>query len=648
MQNMRANGHGFSKQEKAGDRLRPRCASARLSLPPRAALLFAVCTALLVFAVASTALSRPAWAEEYTMPQVDIDATVGTDGSLHVVEKRTFSFSGGYSAAWFSLDLPYDGTLEVNGVWMGDPDDIDQNGNVISTPLKRVSFSQDWRTGGGPGVSSYAVDMPRDTIYVFFNSADESCTITLDYTVKNALGVYRDVGELYWSYLTSNWDVDSQNVTLNVRLPVPKGTEVTAGDNVRAWGHGPDDGTVAINADGSITCVCPVVRSGQYAAVRAVFPASWLPDVPSDVRKEHRTELRLDTVLEEEAEWSDTASSQQESWLTVKSAVGGVSMLVLLAAAIVWALVGRERRSARRSGTESGAEDAWRSVLERALPPAVLARSWRFDRESARDMTATVIDLAHRGAIGIERLDDDGNAPEGTPAVPAEAPSDAACRPGVNAVRRSADIARFALVRTPDGSPAADDGLGRGMMALLFDQLAEGADRLPYAGIVRAAEERPHEFLAWTSDWQSALSAEVRKQAFFDAKGMRLQIPVMAVGAVWALLGLAGWYFAHDSFYALAMVPAGVLTALIGANLPRRSQAGLDLDDACESLRAWLREHYDQKAGRPADRELRKELAVYAYLLGVDASDSAEALTAAFDEGWKAARDALRAEVRAR
>ena len=83
--------------------------------------------ALALFAVITVAPDT-ALAEDYSMPQVSIDATVGTDGSLHVVEERTFAFSGGYSSARFSLDLPYDGTLVVNGVWMGDPDDIDQTG----------------------------------------------------------------------------------------------------------------------------------------------------------------------------------------------------------------------------------------------------------------------------------------------------------------------------------------------------------------------------------------------------------------------------------------------------------------------------------------------------------------------------------------
>lgn len=633
------------------------------------ALAFAFALALaLAFAFAVT--PRQALAEEYSMPQVDIDATVGADGSLHVVEERTFAFSGGYSAAWFSLDLPYNGSLRVNGVWMGDPDDIDMNGNVISTPLKRVSFDLDWREGGGPGVSSYAVDMPRDTVYVFFNSSDEECTITLDYTVENALGVYRDVGELYWSYLSSSWDVDSQNVTLTVHLPVPAGTQVTPGDTVRAWGHGPQDGAVAINADGSVTCTCPLVRAGQYAAVRAVFPTSWLSDVPLKIRQKHQTEARLETVLKEEAAWTDTASAQHESWLTFKSGVAGVSALLLAAAAVLWACLGRERRADWHG--EPGPD-----VLDASVHPAVAGRLWRSDRDSARDMTATVIRLAHAGVIGLERCTVEN--------------ADGAERAQCTLVRKAS--AENGGRQQPD-QPADDDSLDAGIVRLLFDRLAEGADRLTFDAIPRVADERPNDFLAWTNAWQAQLSENVREACLFDARSATMQLPVTGVGLAWAALGLAAWYFFHDATYAWLMVPCGVVVAAFGANMPRKTQAGADLAARCEALRAWVLAEKRQRRGDapaqgvscgeefvksdaavpekgaversggvlqdaaatcaasaesvPGKSLYRKRLAPYAYVLQADTTETADALTAAFDEGWHAAREALRAKVRAR
>ena len=113
-------------------------------------------------------------------------------------------------------------------------------------------------------------------------------------------------------------------------------------------------------------------------------------------------------------------------------------------------------------------------------------------------------------------------------------------------------------------------------------------------------------------------------------------MPVVAIGVVWALLGAAAWFFQNDTTTAWSMIPAGALVALFGANLPRRSQEGADLNAKCEALRAWLADH-------PADEaDNRADLEPYAYVLGVRSSEASDALERAFDEAWKAAREGVR------
>lgn len=590
----------------------PSARQARGALPLAALLLLALSLA----GVLSLAPSA-AWAADYTMPKVDIEATVGADGSLHVVEERTFSYTGGSSEAVFAFDVPYSGELEVNGVWVGDPDDIDQNGNVISTPLQRVSFDLDWRDdkGTGPTVSSYAVDDVRDAVYVFFSAADESCVVTVDYTVENALGVYRDVGELYWSYVNSNWEVDSQNVTLTVRLPVPEGADIVPNETVRAWGHGPEDGTVAINADGSVTYACPTVRSGQYAAARVVFPTEWLSAVPQKVRLEHQATEILDSVIAEEAAWSDTASSHREGSLTLHAVVVAASVLLLLASAIMWACCGKERRPRWAGGV-------WDRAPEPGMHPAVVGRLWRLDRASSKDLVASVMRTVSAGLVGLRRE---------------EAVN------GVNGVQ-----VRWFLTRKTEGSgiagPKGDGGseltaaerLDEATVSLLFDDIAEGARTLAFDGIVRGADAIPRQYVEAVRAWQDALSAEVRTRGLFDERGWRLQAPVVAIGTAWALLGVGAWLFQNDTALAWAMIPAGALVAFIGAHLPRRSQEGADLNAKCEALRAWLAAH-------PAsESDEREGLEACAYVLGVRSSEMAAALEAAFDEAWKTAREGVR------
>ena len=58
---------------------------------PALALALAACALLLVVCAPQQAFAR-----SYDMPKVDIAAEAQTDGSLHVVESRTFEFSGDY------------------------------------------------------------------------------------------------------------------------------------------------------------------------------------------------------------------------------------------------------------------------------------------------------------------------------------------------------------------------------------------------------------------------------------------------------------------------------------------------------------------------------------------------------------------------
>lgn len=633
------------------------------------ALAFALALALACFLVTPSS----AHAADYSMPQVDIAATVGADGSLHVVEERTFSYSGGASEAVFALDMPYGGKLTVNGVWVGDPDDIDQNGNVISTPLQRTSFDLAWRDdkSTGPAVSSYAVDGPRNTVYVFFNAAEETCVVTLDYTVEDALGVYRDAGELYWSYVNSNWEVDSQNVTLTVRLPVPAGTEIVPNETVYAWGHGPEDGAVAINADGSVTYTCPTVRAGQYAAARVLFPTEWLSAVPQKVRLEHQTTDILESVVKEEATWSDTASAHRESSLTFHVVVVAASALLLLAAGIAWACFGKERRP-RWQG------ESWQEAPEPGMHPAVAGRLWRFDHASSKDLVASVMRVVDAGLVGLTRE---------------EAVN------GVNDVQT-----RWFLTRKASKRDAAEAALGgesgrtaagrldEATVSLLFDDIAEGVNTLSFDGIVRGAEAIPRQYVDAVRAWQDVVSAEVRERGLFDERGWKLQMPVVVIGVAWALVGAAAWFLQNDTTTAWAMIPAGALVALFGANLPRRSQEGADLNAKCEAFRAWLVDRPVDEAGEAdagdagsageasdaaAAGEVRnagsageasdatkaaevgnasdaadasnaaesadsEALEPYAYVLGVRSSEAADALERAFDEAWKTAREGVR------
>ena len=63
---------------------------------------------------------QQAHAKSYEMPHTTINATVQPNGDLHVVEQRTFDFSGTFTAVWWNFDsLPSGSDIKINSVSMG-------------------------------------------------------------------------------------------------------------------------------------------------------------------------------------------------------------------------------------------------------------------------------------------------------------------------------------------------------------------------------------------------------------------------------------------------------------------------------------------------------------------------------------------------
>lgn len=116
-----------------------------------------------------------AHAKSHTCTSDTINATVNEDGSLHVVDARTYEFDGRYTLTAAVLDPPPGGTAIVNGVLV-----IDENG--VTTQLVEVPFQGSWRTAGGPPSGYYSIDVAERAVYAFSTTEDERKTFVFDYT----------------------------------------------------------------------------------------------------------------------------------------------------------------------------------------------------------------------------------------------------------------------------------------------------------------------------------------------------------------------------------------------------------------------------------------------------------------------------------
>ena len=262
---------------------------------------FAARAAMALVALFAAALlllpASPAYADGYSVEGVDMSATVRRDGSLEVVERRTFEFDG-----------------EVNGVYWTIPHATNQQGGgsaVAVDDVVRVDEGGERRFGrasaaekGEDGVYTVEEGDASTTLMVFSPAEDESVTFQISYTLTGAVMAWGDTGELYWQFVGPEWEEPSRNVSLDVRFDGAPGA-YEAGDGLRAWAHGSLDGTVRIDG-AAVAYHVPEVRPGEYAEARVAFPTSWVSYL------EPAAEDRLQTIVDEEAAWAAEANARRE------------------------------------------------------------------------------------------------------------------------------------------------------------------------------------------------------------------------------------------------------------------------------------------------------------------------------------------------
>lgn len=305
------------------------------------ALLLPALTTLVAFA-ATFAFPHAAHADTYALPSVHIQAQVMENGDLFVTEARTFAFEDSVNGVYW--DIPFAdneqgsaSTVSVLDVReLDDAPEDEADARRASQPMQEVSSAN---SGDG---HVYTVENLGDSLRlkVFIPREDgDEATIWVSYMIEGAVMAWPDTAELYWQFIGSEWEEDAENVYLDVTFAgAAQGAPAATGGadaNLRAWGHGPLDGEVSLDAaepgDSHVTLEAPMVRAGQFAEVRATFPIDWVPGLaPSG-------EPRLESVLSEEAAWAEEANAQREGARQV--AFAGTAVLTVAPAIMLGVVV---------------------------------------------------------------------------------------------------------------------------------------------------------------------------------------------------------------------------------------------------------------------------------------------------------------------
>ena len=561
------------------------------NLIPSRLLMLMTALALALVVAPISALAR-----SYDISQVTIDATVGTDGSLTVQEVRQFDFDGSFHGVYWKIPTGSygDRTIDTSILAVGEMID----GQFVAF---EQSTSGDEHTYELSEYSSYV------QVKLYSSHEDENAQFVISYKDTNLATRYDDIAELYWKFVSDGWDEESRNVTCTVHLPVPSGAVVKAGDNVRAWGHGPLDANVSFSGNDVLYKV-PGVGTSEFAEARITFPAEWLSEASSVGGS------KLESILKEEQGWADEANARRNRArvMVYGSSAAAVGIPIV---AVVLSIISLLKY--RRSHKPQFDDKYFRDVPSDDHP-AVLGALLNEGNATDEGLTAALMRLTDEGYMKLDLIK----------------------------YHKKGLLGREKLVEdyclTPLkyanelGRETQLDRVDHETMKFLFERLAPKAaryskrtdvdpDKLFFGDLERVAKKSPERYDDYYTSWQAAVESECDRRGFFYDKKEVGRGWAVAASILCGLVAIGGGFlmFMFDApVAALIGVPCvGILGALITAYIATKldpvSEEALEITAKLKALRNWLKDFTRLDEAVPQDVILWNKLLIMAVVLGV-------------------------------
>ncbi|MCI0632804.1 MAG: DUF2207 domain-containing protein [Actinobacteria bacterium] len=458
--------------------------------------------------------------KDYHFPEVRIDANVLSNGDLLLEETRTFDFQNGpFTYAYFNVSDPEDHVRDftINEL-RDDGTEVPVEPDYAVHSIVTEGFQAQWS----------------------YQSEDETRTWVFRYRVACAVDQYSDTAHLYWQFIGTGWDQPTEHAVITVHLPgywamvFPRPVDACAPDaaaptgqtaplrpgDVRAFGHGPLNGTVTLVDPQTIRYEVRDVPPLSYVEASVLFPRGAAPFAPL------RGGPSLTRILEQERVWAAEANAvrtrhdAERRWVLYMLVGVPVALALLVAIARY-----RDRVPEVPKILEQPPEDD-------PVEAAVLWSAWQGALSPQNAYRAQVLRLARLGAIEMRA---DG---------------------------RVTDPKDLTLVRRMDATelPTATD---QDFVWLLFgrgeDAVDEVSVRKPKP---RTSSRAASSYARWWTGVRMKSGDLLRRIRKGDARFESVTAAAIAIGAagygiwtaVWGLGGAIGWWLVPVS--ALSLIVA--------------------------------------------------------------------------------------------
>ncbi len=267
------------------------------------------------------------FAVDFSIPEVRIDAYLGPDGDVKVVEQHTYEFNG-----------------EFNGIIR----------ELFAKNKSAINSFEAFENG-----KALEVERNNGEYRVHRKGNDETIVIELRYDILNGIEKYEDGAQFYWPFFDNRNESDYGNMMITIHPP-------DAAKNVHFLGYDSAYGTGRIESAGVVSFKLGSVFSGENGDIRVIYEPDLFPDVPG------RNGMILDELVADEnrlAEEIDAFSAQQEQ--TMKYGNVGLTLAMLAIVGLFSTMISR-KRIAKRGALYQLTNDKFSVPVERMSMPAVI------------------------------------------------------------------------------------------------------------------------------------------------------------------------------------------------------------------------------------------------------------------------------------
>lgn len=255
-------------------------------------------------------------ASDFTMQNLNFNAVLNNDGSMHVTEFWDININGETNTLFKEYDLK-NGQYDITNIKVKDLTSS-KDFSRINSLMYHVTTDSYYAMENEDGLFEIAWGVNKD---------NGERKYAISYTVENAITVYNDCAELYWQFLGKSFDASIDSVNGTLTLPA----NVSNIDNLRVWAHGALNGEITRTNEKTINFNVTPYFKGYGVEVRTAIlePNMFL------LSNNREYKDQLSNILSEEQEWANVANKQREN---EKAKQNAIKWAIIIASMIISAL----------------------------------------------------------------------------------------------------------------------------------------------------------------------------------------------------------------------------------------------------------------------------------------------------------------------